>query len=97
MENHEYGLPPSHYQKWPVLSQWYDVLTTTKDRNGLEYVSTVEARRYPFTGTQWHPEKPTSGEREREGEGTGGREGWGGEGTGAGGGPRPTCRRSKQR
>ena len=34
MENHEYGLPPDHYRRWPVLARWYDVLTTTRDRNG---------------------------------------------------------------
>ena len=27
-------------------------------RNGSEYISTIEAKNYPFFGTQWHPEKP---------------------------------------
>jgi gamma-glutamyl hydrolase len=27
-------------------------------RNGIEYISTIEAKNYPFFGTQWHPEKP---------------------------------------
>ncbi|KIZ06309.1 gamma-glutamyl hydrolase [Monoraphidium neglectum] len=60
MQNHEYGIPPHHYQRWPLLGEWFNVLTTSKDRKGLEYISTVEAKKYPFTGTQWHPEKPTS-------------------------------------
>ncbi|GBF95078.1 gamma-glutamyl hydrolase [Raphidocelis subcapitata] len=60
MENHEYGIPPAHYKRWPILGEWFDILTTTKDRQGLEYISTVEAKKYPFTGTQWHPEKPVS-------------------------------------
>jgi len=60
IQNHEYGVPPSHYDRWPILKNFYNVLTTSKDRNGLEYISTLEAKKYPFTGTQWHPEKPTS-------------------------------------
>ncbi|KAG1661191.1 hypothetical protein FOA52_005997 [Chlamydomonas sp. UWO 241] len=58
LENHEYGLPPAMYQKYPVLSEWYSVLSTTKDRQGIEYVSTMQGKKYPFFGTQWHPEKP---------------------------------------
>ena len=27
-------------------------------RRGVEYVSTIESKRHPFFGTQWHPEKP---------------------------------------
>lgn len=50
LENHEYGLPPPFYQRWPVLDQWFNILTTTKDRNGTEYISTIEAKNYPFTG-----------------------------------------------
>ncbi|EIE19350.1 class I glutamine amidotransferase-like protein [Coccomyxa subellipsoidea C-169] len=58
MENHEFGLPPAHYTLWPKLNDTFDILTTTKDRKGIEYVSTIEHKRFPFFGTQWHPEKP---------------------------------------
>ena len=27
-------------------------------RKGIEYISTIEHKQYPFFGTQWHPEKP---------------------------------------
>jgi gamma-glutamyl hydrolase len=50
IQNHEYGVPPSHHDRWPILKEYYNVLTTTKDRNGLEYISTIEAKKYPFTG-----------------------------------------------
>lgn len=50
MENHEYGIPPPFYQKFPVLAEWFNVLTTAKDRNGQEYISTIEAKKYPFVG-----------------------------------------------
>eukprot|EP00955_Chlamydomonas_euryale_P058226 357001-Chlamydomonas_euryale.AAC.18 len=59
LENHEYGMPPPMYKKYPVLSDWYKILTTTKDRQGIEYISSMEAKKYPFFGTQWHPEKPS--------------------------------------
>lgn len=43
-------MPPAFYQRWPVLGQWYSILSTSKDRNGLEYISTMEGKKYPFTG-----------------------------------------------
>jgi gamma-glutamyl hydrolase len=62
MENHEFGLPASAMDPattpWPALPAAYAVLATARDRAGLEYVATVEHTRYPFFGTQWHPEKP---------------------------------------
>lgn len=58
IENHMYGVRPAFYDRWPILKDWYQVLSTTRDRNGTEYVSTIEGKKYPFFGTQWHPEKP---------------------------------------
>lgn len=52
IQNHEYGMPPAFYQRWPILSKWYNILTTSKDRAGVEYISTMEAKAYPFTGVQ---------------------------------------------
>ena len=46
------------YTQFPLLAEWYRVLSTSKDRNGIEYISTIEGKKYPFFGTQWHPEKP---------------------------------------
>lgn len=37
----------------------FNVLSTNFDDNGIEYVSTIEHKRYPIFGTQWHPEKNT--------------------------------------
>lgn len=53
-----FGLPPAHYDRWPALRSAFDLLSTSKDRNGVVYVSSAEHKRYPFTATQWHPEKP---------------------------------------
>uniref|UniRef100_A0A3P9QEM5 folate gamma-glutamyl hydrolase n=1 Tax=Poecilia reticulata TaxID=8081 RepID=A0A3P9QEM5_POERE len=38
------------------LKSFYKVLSTNTDGN-TEFVSTVEAYRFPVYGTQWHPEK----------------------------------------
>lgn len=60
LENHQFGLPPRYYKKHPELEEAFNMLSTTKDRNGVEYVSTAEHKQYPFYATQWHPEKPVS-------------------------------------
>ena len=62
IQNHEYGVPPSHYDRWPILKDFYNVLTTSKDRNGLEYISTLEAKKYPFTGGLGCPELSQAGQ-----------------------------------
>ena len=77
MENHEFGMPVENYgraSKWPALAANFDVLTTTVDRGGVEYVSTIEHKKYPFFGTQWHPEKVRERERWRGERGRGGSE-----------------------
>ena len=33
------------------------MLSTNKDRQGSEFVSMIEAFKYPIFGSQWHPEK----------------------------------------
>ena len=50
----QFGLPPAHYDTWPALRQNFHMLTTSKDRNGVEYVSTAEHKSYPFFATQVH-------------------------------------------
>jgi len=57
MENHEHGFNPDVFRENPQLAETFNILTTSIDRKGVEYVSTIEAKDYPFTGTQWHPEK----------------------------------------
>jgi hypothetical protein len=65
MENHEFGMPPAHYDVWPELRENFDILTTTKDRKGVEYVSTIEHRRFPFFGSQVRQSCAMSGVGER--------------------------------
>jgi hypothetical protein len=37
MENHEFGLPPYNYEKFSVLKDTYDVLSTTLDRCAMPF------------------------------------------------------------
>ena len=61
IENHEFGMPPANFfdedTKFPQLKEEFEVLNTAFDRKGVEYVATIEHKKYPFFGVQWHPEK----------------------------------------
>jgi gamma-glutamyl hydrolase len=59
MNNHHYGIYPDHFYSTETLSSFYDVLSLNQDRQGIEFVSTMEAKKYPIYATQWHPEKNT--------------------------------------
>ena len=41
------------------ITEFFNVLTTTTDKNGSEYISTIESKdvNHPIYGVQWHPEK----------------------------------------
>jgi len=55
--NHMCGITPKHFANTPMLTSFYDVLSTNNDKKGVTFVSTMEAKNYPFYGVQWHPEK----------------------------------------
>ena len=58
LENHVEGVLPETFMGDAKLRAAWNVLSTSFDRQGREYLSTVEsALGYPITGTQWHPEK----------------------------------------
>lgn len=57
MENHQYGVSPESFMANEALSSFFRILTTSPDKNKKVYVSTIEGRKYPVTGVQWHPEK----------------------------------------
>ena len=54
---HKYGMPAKLFRENKKLKDFFNVITTNSDRNGVEFVSTLEAKKYPFYSTQWHPEK----------------------------------------
>jgi len=55
--NHELGITPDHFKKYPELEGNYNILGTSKDPKNLEFVTIIEHKKYPFFGTQFHPEK----------------------------------------
>jgi gamma-glutamyl hydrolase len=58
MNNHHYGIFTEHFDNTPELSNFYAKISTNKDRQGTEFVSTIEGVKYPMIfGSQWHPEK----------------------------------------
>lgn len=47
MENHEFGMPPTHYVDWPMLNATYTILSTTRDRHAAAALrSPCSLRRY---------------------------------------------------
>ncbi|XP_071107856.1 gamma-glutamyl hydrolase-like [Haliotis cracherodii] len=54
---HHYGVSVETYNKSASLRHFFRVLSTNRDNKGKLFVSTAEAYKYPFYGTQWHPEK----------------------------------------
>jgi len=55
---HVSGVKPQTYNENTKLNQFYSVLSTNYDRKGKEFISTMEAFKYPIYGVQWHPERP---------------------------------------
>jgi gamma-glutamyl hydrolase len=55
--SHDHGLLVSEYRSNPELNRFFRMLSFNEAPAGELFVSTMEARDYPFYGTQWHPEK----------------------------------------
>jgi len=55
--NHHAGITPDHFKNNAKLVSFYDLLSTNTDKKNKAFVSTIEAKKYPFFGVQWHPEK----------------------------------------
>ncbi|KAG8466084.1 hypothetical protein KFE25_005654 [Diacronema lutheri] len=57
MNNHERGITPEAFDAHPALGRALRVLSTSTDRRGTAFVSTLEGVGLPVFATQWHPEK----------------------------------------
>ncbi|XP_064477961.1 gamma-glutamyl hydrolase-like [Ornithodoros turicata] len=53
---HQWCITPENFTKYGI-DDFYDVLSTSRDADGLTFISTVQAKHYPIYATQWHPEK----------------------------------------
>jgi len=60
LNNHKMGLSPLKFEKHKNLDKFYKIVSTSVDRKGKKYVSTIEGRFYPFYGVQWHPERSSA-------------------------------------
>lgn len=55
--SHSWGFSPEVYLTDPGLKENYRPTSTQVSEAGDEFVSSVEGIKYPFYGTQFHPEK----------------------------------------
>lgn len=53
---HQYCVTEKNLTDFNLSHEWR-VMSTNADWNGLEFISTIESRRFPFYGVQFHPEK----------------------------------------
>ncbi|XP_072307854.1 gamma-glutamyl hydrolase-like [Eucyclogobius newberryi] len=53
---HDWSLSVQNYSRNADLKRFYKVLSTNTDGK-VEFISTMEAYRYPIYAVQWHPEK----------------------------------------
>ncbi|XP_017322561.1 gamma-glutamyl hydrolase [Ictalurus punctatus] len=53
---HHYGVTEQVFVGNKKLSSFFTILSTNKAENGVVFVSTMEGKKYPFYGVQWHPE-----------------------------------------
>ena len=54
--HHESGVFPETFKKYPSLQE-YLMLGVSYDLKGLEYTASIENKKYPIFGFQYHPEK----------------------------------------
>ena len=54
---HSGGATPSTFTRFPALGAEFVILSTSKDRQGRTFVSSMEGVTLPFYGVQFHPEK----------------------------------------
>ncbi|XP_061673575.1 gamma-glutamyl hydrolase [Syngnathoides biaculeatus] len=53
---HHYGLAEKAFKQNVELQDFFSLISTNVGKNGVTFVSTIEGKRYPFYGVQWHPE-----------------------------------------
>lgn len=57
LNNHKLGLSKQKFLRNKNISNFYNIVGTSKDRKKREFVAIIEAKHYPFYGVQWHPER----------------------------------------
>lgn len=54
---HHYGISVDLFNENSLLSDFYFNIGSSTDRNGLDFVTAIEAKQYPFYALQFHPER----------------------------------------
>jgi len=57
MNNHHKGVTPNDFISEKKLASLFKITSTSIDRDGSPFVSTIESFQMPLYGTQYHPEK----------------------------------------
>jgi gamma-glutamyl hydrolase len=55
--NHEWCVVPATFTSIPALGEFFNLLATAQNDQGVTFVSLAEAKEYPIFGSQFHPEK----------------------------------------
>jgi len=59
-QNHEWGISVGDFLDNDHLRRFYNILATSKDDGGKEYVAAIEGKFFPVYGVDWHPERQSS-------------------------------------
>eukprot|EP00747_Dinoflagellata_sp_TGD_P221936 gnl/TRDRNA2_/TRDRNA2_93700_c0_seq2.p1 gnl/TRDRNA2_/TRDRNA2_93700_c0~~gnl/TRDRNA2_/TRDRNA2_93700_c0_seq2.p1 ORF type:complete len:412 (+),score=28.92 gnl/TRDRNA2_/TRDRNA2_93700_c0_seq2:130-1365(+) len=54
--SHVLGIEPHHFAKSAALARTFDILASSSDRKGSQYVSVIQGKKLPIYGVQFHPE-----------------------------------------
>jgi gamma-glutamyl hydrolase len=55
--NHGYAVHTSYFRSSSYLKNFWSLTSISTSRSSEEFVSTLEAKQYPFYAVQYHPEK----------------------------------------
>ncbi|XP_049618546.1 gamma-glutamyl hydrolase isoform X1 [Syngnathus scovelli] len=53
---HHYGLAVKAFKQNKDLMDFFSLVSTNVGENGVNFISTIEGKKFPFYGVQWHPE-----------------------------------------
>ena len=55
--NHHYGITPENFLNNFILTEEFFISSISHTDNGTAFVASIESKKYPFYGIQFHPEK----------------------------------------
>lgn len=59
LNHHQFSVSPDKFKTDQGLKDFWDVTSISYDANKRPFVSSMESKKYPIMGTQFHPEKVT--------------------------------------